>query len=157
MQKHSPTTIFGSIPTGDDEDSATREGRIRQFHNDPECRVLIANPQACGEGISLHKACHHAIYLDRNFNAAHYLQSVDRIHRLGLSKDTLTEITYLISSDTIDGIIMKRLSEKTERMADVLNDTSLKKLALDPYDIKIDESLGLENQDVDELLAHLSG
>lgn len=156
LQSFSPTTIFGAIPTGDEEDLTTREGRIKRFTSDPECKVLIANPQACGEGISLHRACHHAIYLDRNFNAAHYLQSVDRIHRLGLSKDTTTEITYLVSTGSIDEVIMKRLSQKTERMADVLNDTSLKKLAIDPYDISFDDSLGLEGQDIDELLTHLS-
>src|SRR5262249_16226093 len=78
-----PVVIYGAVATGSDEDADTREGRIRRFHADPNCRVMIANPAACGEGISLHTACHHAIYVDRAFNAAHYLQSVDRIHRLG--------------------------------------------------------------------------
>jgi hypothetical protein len=31
----------------------------------------------------LHKVCQNAIYVDRTFNAAHFLQSEDRIHRLG--------------------------------------------------------------------------
>jgi SNF2 family DNA or RNA helicase len=152
-----PTTIYGAVSTGDEEDTSTREGRIKLFHNDPACRILIANPQACGEGISLHKASHHAIYLDRNFNAAYYLQSVDRIHRLGLSKSTITEISFLVSENTIDEVINNRLNQKTERMADVLNDKSLKKLALDPYDIKSTETLGLDNQDIDDVMAHLSG
>jgi len=56
-----PVTLYGAIATGSDEDADTREGRIRKFHQDPSCRVMIANPAACGEGISLHKACHHAI------------------------------------------------------------------------------------------------
>ena len=42
-------------------------------------------------------------------------------------------------------------------MADVLNDKSLKKLALDPYDIKFTETLGLDNQDIDDVMLHLSG
>lgn len=56
--------------------------------------VMVANPAAASEGVSLHRVCHHAIYLDRTFNAAHYLQSEDRIHRFGLPKDqeTIVEI-----------------------------------------------------------------
>ena len=157
LSEFSPTTIYGAVSTGDEEDTSTREGRIKHFHNDPSCRILIANPQACGEGISLHKASHHAIYLDRNFNAAYYLQSVDRIHRLGLSRSTITDISFLVSENTIDEVINSRLNQKTERMADVLNDKSLKKLALDPYDIKFTETLGLDNQDIDDVMLHLSG
>ena len=45
--------------------------------------VLLANPQAMSEGISLHLECHDAIWLDRTYNAGQYLQGIDRIHRLG--------------------------------------------------------------------------
>jgi hypothetical protein len=78
---------------GDAKRSAdTRENRIRRFHEDPACTVIIANPAAAGEGISLHEACHNAIYLDRSYNTTHYLQSIDRIHRLGLKPGVETYI-----------------------------------------------------------------
>ena len=38
---------------------------------------------SASEGISLHKVCKRALYLDRTYNAAQYLQSRDRIHRIG--------------------------------------------------------------------------
>lgn len=76
-----PVTIFGAVPTGETNDPNTREGRLRIFHQDPHCRTLIANPAAAGEGISLHRICHDAIYVDRSYNSTHYLQSIDRIHR----------------------------------------------------------------------------
>ncbi|MGE4396261.1 MAG: SNF2-related protein [Sulfurimonas sp.] len=82
-----PLILKGGVPNGDKTDPETREGRIHRFHNDPSCYVMIANPAAVSEGISLHKVCHHAIYLDRSFNSTHYLQSIDRIHRLGLAKN----------------------------------------------------------------------
>ena len=47
-------------------------------------KVLIANPHAVGESISLHKACHNALYFEQGFNAGVYMQSKDRIHRVGL-------------------------------------------------------------------------
>ena len=45
--------------------------------------VLVANYASCAEGISLHHVCHNAIYIDRSFQADQYLQSIDRICRLG--------------------------------------------------------------------------
>lgn len=74
--------IHGGVDAGDESDFDTREGKIKRFHTEDTCKVLVANPAACSEGISLHKVCQYAIYLDRSFNAAHYMQSEDRIHRL---------------------------------------------------------------------------
>lgn len=155
FNKFSPVSIYGAIPTGDDDENS-RENRIRRFHNDPDCRILIGNPQACGEGISLHKASHHAIYLDRNFNAAYYLQSIDRIHRLGLPKDIETKISILVTKNTIDEVLIDRLNQKTKRMGDVLNDPYLHQIAYDPDDIPIEESLGLDKEDYSIIAEHIS-
>jgi len=152
--EHNPVSIYGEIPLGGDNGDY-REGRIRRFHNDPSCRLLIANPQACGEGISLHKASHFALYLDRNFNAAYYLQSLDRIHRLGLGKNIDTVIKILVAENTIDEILIKRLNEKTEAMGRVLNDKYLSKLAYDPEDILVEERMGLDVKDIDSLKEHV--
>lgn len=47
--------IHGGVDAGDENEDDTREGKIRRFHDDPSCMVMVANPAACGEGISLHK------------------------------------------------------------------------------------------------------
>jgi len=60
----------------------------------------------------LHKVCHNAIYLDRSFNCAHYLQSLDRIHRLGLKKDDIINYYIIIAEGTIDEVVDSRLNEK---------------------------------------------
>jgi SNF2 family DNA or RNA helicase len=125
--------IHGGVDTGDEEDDDTREGKIRRFHFDPSVRVLIANPAAASEGISLHTICHHAIYIDRTFNAAHYLQSEDRIHRFGLSSDQETIIEIVESPGTIDEAVRTRLEYKVGRMAEALNDPSLH-IEPEPYD-----------------------
>lgn len=155
------TYIHGQVPTGDERDPGTREGRIRLFHDDSSgCRVLVANPAACGEGISLHRACHHAIYVDRTYNAGHYLQSVDRIHRLGLLPDEITYVHVLESvapnvTGAIDFSVRRRMIQKLRLMATVLEDVDLRQLALDEeegeepidYDITIDDLADL----IDEL------
>ncbi|MCK6463062.1 MAG: DEAD/DEAH box helicase [Candidatus Pacebacteria bacterium] len=156
FKNYNPVSIYGNIPTGSDEDETKREGRIRKFHEDMSCRLMVANPQACGEGISLHKVCHYAIYLDRSFNAAHYLQSVDRIHRLGLDQSIDTQIEIIISKNTIDEILIRRLNDKIEAMGNVLNDTYLLTLAYDPADIFVSEEEEIDKKDIEEITKHVT-
>jgi SNF2 family DNA or RNA helicase len=157
LSPHGPVTLYGAIATGSDEEADTREGRIRRFHDDPACRVLIANPAACSEGISLHKACHYAIYVDRTFNAAHFLQSVDRIHRLGLPEDVVTHVEILEARWTIDTRVAKRLKAKIDSMSQILNDPGLAALAYDPLDVVEDFPAGIQPEDVEEIVEHIAG
>lgn len=118
--------IHGGVDVGSEEDKSTREGKIKRFHEDPNAFILVANPAAASEGISLHKVCHYAIYMDRNYNAAQYLQSMDRIHRVGLPKDIETIIEIVECKDSIDESVEERLNDKIGKMSEILNDTSLK-------------------------------
>jgi SNF2 family DNA or RNA helicase len=95
----------------------------------------VANPAACGEGISLHKAAHNAIYFDRSFNAAHFLQSVDRIHRRGLPNNIDTHIYVLTVNGTIEEAVKSRLSEKVAALSKILADPSLASMIYDPEDV----------------------
>lgn len=110
-----------------------------------------------GEGISLHRVCHHAIYVDRTFNAAHFLQSVDRIHRLGLAPDQVTRVSVLEAEGTIDANIARRLKEKIDVMATILDDPGLQALAYDPDDVIEEFPAGLELADVEDVIDHLTG
>ena len=124
----SSRTLFGATPvafdgmTEEDEGySDTREAIIKEFHNpNSEFKVIIANPFAVAESISLHKACHNAIYIERSFNCAHFIQSKDRIHRYGLASNIETHYYYLVSENTIDTVIDERLSEKEQRLLDII-------------------------------------
>jgi len=141
--------VHGGVGTDDDDENVfSREAVIRRF-NDPESvtRVLVANPAACSEGISLHHVCHDAIYVDRSYNAAHYLQSEDRIHRIGVTHETVTCIVLLNSPGTIDESVSRRLEAKVADMANALNDRSL---AITPLPLD-DETDGIDSQDIDDL------
>ena len=101
-----------------------REDTIRRF-NDPandEFPVVIANPFAVSESISLHKGCHNAIYLERDYNCSNYLQSKDRIHRYGMAADQQTNYYYILAKDSIDGVIHDRLAEKVKRMEKIIDE-----------------------------------
>lgn len=155
LERYGPVTLYGAVATGSDEEADTREGRIRRFHTDSGCRVLIANPAACGEGISLHTACHYAIYVDRTFNAAHFLQSIDRIHRLGLAEDIITRVEILEARWTIDARVATRLKAKIDSMSVILNDPGLTALAYDPLDVVEEFPAGIQPEDVEEIMEHI--
>jgi SNF2 family DNA or RNA helicase len=145
--------IHGGVDAGSDEDEDTREGKIKKFHDDPKVQVMIANPAAASEGISLHRVCHHAIYLDRSFNAAQYLQSEDRIHRLGLPKDQLTQLEVVECIETIDETVRLRLGVKVDAMAAVLNDSHLNISPLAISDDAEFESSALDLGDIQAIIA----
>lgn len=132
LEEFRPAIVHGGVPPEDGAPSGviTREAELDRFRNDPECSVLLANPAACGEGVSLHHWCHHAVYLDRTFNAGHYLQSQDRIHRLGLNEGTITNFTLLISRGTIDEAVEGRLREKIVALSQLMDDPGLVQVAL---------------------------
>jgi len=149
LQELGANFIHGGVEASSDAESDSREARILRFHQDPYAMVLVANPAACGEGISLHTVCDHAIYLDRNYNAAQYLQSEDRIHRIGSDHQKFVEI--VVCPDSIDLSVDRRLQIKIARMAEALNDPDLR---VTPIPIDPDE-ISLDDDDVLDLLAHL--
>lgn len=121
---HKVSVITGTIS------SAEREKIIKEFQNG-EFDVLITNPHTLAESVSLHKICHHALYLEYSFNLTHMLQSRDRIHRLGLPQDIETNYYYFmlegeeIQRSTIDRKIYNRLKEKEEVMLDAIERNKL--------------------------------
>lgn len=154
---HQPASIYGGIPSVlvDPTAPRTREAELERFRTDPACKVLLANPAAMSEGVSLHQVCHDAVYLDRTFNAGQYLQSLDRIHRLGLSEDQETRITFLVTTGTIDEVIDSRIREKSERLGQMLNDPDISTMAL-PSDEDYGPAIDTFD-DVAALFAHLRG
>jgi SNF2 family DNA or RNA helicase len=129
LKDEKPILIYGDI-SREEEDDDNRDKRIQEFKDDPNPRVLIATPASLAESVSLHinsktdeKVCSHAIYLDRNFNGAQFMQSMDRIHRLGMDKKTQVVYHLIIGKKTIDEKIDDRLWQKFSDMSFALNDS----------------------------------
>lgn len=154
--------VHGGVSSGDPNDPETREGRIKRFHEDDQCFVLVANPAAAGEGISLHTVCHNALYADRSYVSTHYLQSIDRIHRLGLPPDQETNI-YIYRSKappvvgSIDMSVSRRLIEKIRNMQQLLDDDDLHQIAFDEEQADDPIDYDIELQDIIDLIAELEG
>lgn len=118
--------LTGATPVAGYEDDTepevgTREEIIDRFHSTTGTAVLIANPQAVGESISLHKACRSAIYFDRDFNAGRFIQSKDRIHRYSPTAGLPVTYYHLIARGTVDEDIDARLITKERRLADLVD------------------------------------
>jgi SWI/SNF-related matrix-associated actin-dependent regulator 1 of chromatin subfamily A len=117
-----PVTIYG------EQDTAARDHAIRAFRNEPEVRLLVANPAAAREGLTLTEA-NVAIYVDRTFNLVDYLQSQDRIHRISQTCDC--DIVLLLANQTIDEFIdfaleqKHRLARFTQKDADHIDSEDL--------------------------------
>ncbi|CAE6879002.1 hypothetical protein R75471_01673 [Paraburkholderia domus] len=99
----SPVVIHGEVSNEE------RDVAVRAFRNNPQTRLLVANPAAAREGLTLTEATV-AIYVDRTFNLVDYLQSQDRIHRI--SQTEACEIVLLIANNTVDEFIDFSLEQK---------------------------------------------
>lgn len=141
----SPAIVHG----GSDD----RAEQLERFRQDGECLVLLSNPATLGEGVSLHQVCNDAVYVDRDFAAGRFLQSLDRIHRLGLPPDAVTRITVLVAEATIDELIEQRLATKLRFLGGVLDDPAV--LELGDLDEEPSAAAGMDAEDLRALLGYL--
>lgn len=158
-------SVDGRVPAADDpagpadELDETREARIDQFLDHDGCSILVANPAACAESISLHSRCHTAIYLDRTHDCARWLQSIDRIHRLGLPEGVTVEIhvpeTVMDGRPTIDTLVAAALRRKSATMGQLLEGAELR-AAQAPDQDTLDAAEG-SREDLEAVLRYLLG
>jgi len=106
--------IDGSI-----QDVGARREAVRRFQEDDETRVFLGNPAAAGAGLTLHRAAL-AIYESFSNQAAHFMQSLDRIHRRGQERDV--EYIVLLCEGSLEEVEYERILRKVELQADVLGD-----------------------------------
>jgi SNF2 family DNA or RNA helicase len=111
---HGIARIDGSIARAED-----RRDAVARFQGDPNTRIFVGNAAAAGTGITLTVA-HHAIYESFSNQAAHYLQSIDRIHRRGQTKQTFYHI--LIARATIEEREYRNLIRKERTGRELMGD-----------------------------------
>jgi SNF2 family DNA or RNA helicase len=101
--------------------SATSDRReaVRRFQEDDETFVFLGNPAAAGAGLTLHTAAI-AIYESFSNQAAHFMQSLDRIHRRGQQRDV--EYIVLLCEGSVEEIEYDRILDKVDLQADLLGD-----------------------------------
>lgn len=114
LNQYHPLVIYGEVPIKD------RAEIVKTFQESEKNRIIIANPSAAREGLTLTKA-NNAIYLDRNFNLVDYLQSQDRIHRISQTKEC--NIYKILAEGTIDEYIDRVIETKKDIAGFVQSDS----------------------------------
>lgn len=98
----------------------TSQIEIDKFQHDHSCRVMVANPQSGGTGVTM-TASSVAIFFSNSFNFAHREQSEGRNHRAGSERHE--KITYidLVSSETIEEKVIEVLRERKSFAMSILD------------------------------------
>jgi SNF2 family DNA or RNA helicase len=97
---------------------AERAESVTQFQDsESECRVLVALPSVAGVGLTL-TAARTAVYIDKTWNAEHWMQSVDRIHRIG---QTGSVVIISLLASPVDALIEKNIERKIREQANLLD------------------------------------
>lgn len=99
-------------------DSQEREEAIRRFQRG-DAMLFVANPAAAGAGLTLHRA-RVAVYESLTNQTAHFLQSVDRIHRRGQTR--AVEYLVLLMQGSVEVGEFERLQEKQATARELLGD-----------------------------------
>ena len=105
LKQYCPLVIYGDVPVQDRADA------VKVFQESEKNRIMIANPSAAREGLTLTRA-NNAIYVDRNFNLVDYLQSQDRIHRISQTKEC--KIIKILAKGTVDEYIDRVIAVKKD-------------------------------------------
>lgn len=98
-------------------DTKNRDEQLEAFKAQELCRFLVCT-EAGSKGITVNES-HTVIYYSVGFSLMVYLQSQDRNHRIGQTHP----VTYchLVTPDTIDDYVIRRLMEKKNLADEVLD------------------------------------
>jgi len=123
--------IYGNTA---DED---RRRAVRQFQDDPRCRVFLGTVQTSGHGLTL-TAANHVVHFDHWWNPAVSWQAEDRVYRIGQTRPVTVYEFWM--KGTVEERIRKILEAKGllhDEVIERLSDSEFKKC------FTLEELLGL--------------
>lgn len=98
-----------------------RQEYVDAFNNDSEVMALIGHPGSGGVGVNL-VAASYSVYYSRSFSLEYDLQSEARNYRAGSEKHAKITRIDLVTPNTIDDLILNRLSQKQSISKEVLQE-----------------------------------
>lgn len=94
---------------------AARGKSLEEFHNNPQITVLLATIGAGGVGLNL-TAASNVYIMEPQYNPAAVAQAVDRVHRIGQTREVTT--VQFVMKDSIEEKIFE-LAKKKQQLADL--------------------------------------
>jgi SNF2 family DNA or RNA helicase len=108
-----------------DGSTTHRENIIKEFLNDEDKKILLAQITVGAYGLNLAVASY-VIYYSTGFSVNEWLQSQDRVHRIGQTEPCV--YISLLCSNSIDAYIYQSLKEHTDLARSLLNEKSILRL-----------------------------
>lgn len=111
-----------------------REGRVKRFQEDPECRLFLVSLKAGGVGLNL-TAAEYVFLLDPWWNPAVEAQAIDRTHRIGQTRPVFAY--RLIARDTVEERVLELQQTKRELADAILSEDKSLLRTLSRNDLEI--------------------
>jgi len=108
---HIAARIPGALTLTGDTPQSERGELVRRFQEDADARVLVAQIQVGGAGITLHAATT-MVFCSESFNYADSEQAKARIHRIGQSQPCT--YYHVVAAGTVDELIAEALERKCD-------------------------------------------
>ena len=88
--------------------------------DDGKIKILLAHPKSMGHGLNMQKGGHVVVWYSMTYDLGLFEQANARLYRQG-QKETVI-FYYLLSKDTIDELVYKRLTDKSYTQNNYFND-----------------------------------
>jgi len=102
-----------------DGSTRDREAQVRQFQDDPNCKLFLVSLKAGGFGLNL-TAADYVFLLDPWWNPASEAQAIDRAHRIGQTRNVMAY--RLIARDTVEERVLELQSKKRDLAQAILTE-----------------------------------
>lgn len=106
---------FGVVVLSGSLSAPQRKSALDRFINDDECTIFILSIRSGGVGLTL-TAAQHVWLMEPQQNPALTLQAINRVHRVGQTKDCF--IHHLIVVDSIEERMMEMTKAKLQTVVD---------------------------------------
>ncbi|KAH7305451.1 SNF2 family N-terminal domain-containing protein [Stachybotrys elegans] len=111
-----------------------RSNALRRFNQDPKCTVMLASIGSVGEGVDL-TAASHVHLLEPSWNPMTERQAVDRVHRIGQTREVLT--TRYITRDSIETYVQWIQQDKLRLINQTMNWNETSSSSMDEQRLKV--------------------
>jgi len=92
---------------------------VKRFLEDPNCRILVAQPTSAGVGLNPAHLCSEMLFAEASTVPSHMRQSIGRVDRMG--QKVRPTIRFASATGTIQGYLYRRLSENDDLVVKVEN------------------------------------
>ena len=96
-----------------------RDTQVKEFQENPECKVFVGQIATCGLGITL-TAASTMVFYSLDYSMANFEQCKSRIHRAGQTNNC--HYIYLVGKNTVDRKVLRALRNKIDLAKSLVDD-----------------------------------